>query len=150
LLLAAFLSGQRAAGAVTAPEHWPPAVEAAAAFLAARLDADPAAPLTLADLAGAACVTPEHLCRLFQAALGLSPMETVRLARLDRAAALLVRSNYSVGEIAALCGFASPFHFSRRFKDACGLSPTNLRRRVQAGEMPSPPRFLPGTSISGI
>ncbi len=158
LLLAAFLSGQRAVGAVAAPEHWPPAVEAAAAYLAARLDADPAAPLTLADLAGAACVTPEHLCRLFQRALGLGPMETVRLARLDRAATLLVRSNYSVGEIAAQGGFASPFHFSRRFKAAYGLSPTDLRWRAQAGEMPPPPllpaRFallsLPGISISGI
>ena len=159
LLLAAFLSGQRAAGSVTAPSHWPPAVEAAAAYLAGRLDADPAAPLTLADIAGAAFVTPEHLCRLFQTTLGLGPMETVRLARLDRAATLLVRSNYSAGEIAAQCGFASPFHFSRRFKDAYGLPPTDLRRRVQAGEMPPPPpllppRFallpLPGTSISGI
>ena len=150
LLLAAFLSGQRVVGAVTTPEHWPPAVEAAAAYLAARLDADPAAPLTLAGLAGAACVTPEHLCRLFQATLGLGPMETVRLARLDRAAALLVRSNYAVSEIAAQCGFASPFHFSRRFKDAYGLSPTDLRRRVQAGERPPPPRLLPIISISGI
>ncbi len=147
-MLTAFRTGQRATGN-PAREVWPPAVEAACAFITARLDDDPAAPLPLPALAAHACVTPEHLCRLFKAALGRSPAETVRLARLDRAATLLARSNYSVGEIAALCGFASPFHFSRRFKDAYGQSPSDLRRRVGAGATPPLSRLL-RASIPGI
>ena len=74
--------------------------------------------------------------------MGRSPAETVRLARLDRAAILLARSNYTVGEVAALYGFASPFHFSRAFKDAYGLPPTEVRRRILAGETPPLPRLL--------
>ena len=140
-MLAAFRTGQRAVGDV-GREAWPPAVERVCAFIYERLDEDPAGPLPLPLLAGVACVTPEHLCRLFKSSLGRSPAETVRLARLDRAATLLARSNYSVGEIAALFGFASPFHFSRVFKAAYGLPPTEVRRRILAGETPPLPRLL--------
>lgn len=140
-LLAAFVSGDVAAS--EAPrEPWPDAVERAWGYLHRRLEEQPTLALRLDELAAAACVTPEHLCRLFAAATGRSPMETVRLARLDRAASLLARSNYGVGEIAALCGFASPFHFSRRFKEAFGVSPTDLRRQIHAGQTPPLPRLL--------
>ena len=140
-LLAAFVSGDVAAGDAP-PVPWPDPVERAWAAIHARLEEQPMAPLCLDDLAAVACVTPEHLCRLFQATTGRSPMETVRLARLDRAASLLARSNYSVAEIADLCGFANPFHFSRRFKDAFGQSPSDLRRAVQTGQTPPLPRLL--------
>jgi len=128
-MLTAFRTGQRATGS-PAHEVWPPAVESVCAFIAARLDDDPAAALLLPALADQACVTPEHLCRLFKAALGHGPAEAVRRARLERAAVLLARSNYTVGEVAALYGFASPFHFSRAFKQALGYSPSERRPRA--------------------
>ena len=140
-MLAAFRTGQRTTEAL-APAVWPSAVEQVCAYIYERLDEDPAASMPLGLLAKTACVTPEHLCRLFKAALGHSPAETVRLARLDRAAMLLARSNYAVGEIADLCGFASPFHFSRAFKQAYGLPPREVRRRIQSGETPPLPRLL--------
>ncbi len=125
-MLTAFRTGQRATGSL-AREAWPPAVEAVCAFIVARLDDDPAAALPLPALAAQAGVTPEHLCRLFKAALGHGPAEAVRRARLERAAVLLARSNYTVGEVASLYGFASPFHFSRAFKQALGHSPSERR-----------------------
>jgi AraC-like DNA-binding protein len=140
-LLTAFISGETAIGDVPR-EPLPAAVERALGHIHERLEREPDAGLCLADLARAAGVNREHLCRLFTAATGRSPMETVRLARLDRAAMLLARSNYSIGEIAALHGFASPFHFSRRFKEAYGCAPRELRRRLAAGETPPTPRLL--------
>ena len=140
-MLAVFRTGYQDAERLP-PEAWPPPVERACAYLYRRLDEDPTAALPLSDLANAAFVTPEHLCRLFKAVVGYSPAETVRLARLDRAATLLARSNSSVGEIAAFCGFLSPFHFSRLFKAACGLSPREFRRRAQAGQAPALPRLV--------
>ncbi len=136
-MLAAFGTGNRTTGRLS-PETWPPIVEQVCAYLFARLDEDPACALTLQTLAEAACVSPAHLCRLFQSSVGHSPAETVRLARLDRAATLLARSNYAAGEIAGLCGFANPFHFSRLFRAAYGVPPTEFRRRVQAGLSPPP------------
>jgi AraC-like DNA-binding protein len=140
-LLAAFRSGETRTRDVPR-DALPDPVERALSFLHGRLEDTPADAVPLAELARAACVTPEHLCRLFRAATGRTPGETVRLARLDRAAALLVRSNYSVGEVAVLCGFPSPFHFSRRFKEAFGRSPSDVRRDVRTGGMPPMPRLL--------
>ncbi|MGI4790640.1 MAG: helix-turn-helix transcriptional regulator [Janthinobacterium lividum] len=140
-MLSAFRTGQRATGSV-APEDLPRAVEVVCAFIARHLDDDPALPISLTTMAGAACVTPEHLCRVFRASLGYSPAETVRLARLDRAATLLARSNYSVSEIASLCGFVSPFHFSRLFKAAYGRSPRALRQDVHSGATLPLPRLV--------
>ncbi|BDI29714.1 hypothetical protein CCAX7_17650 [Capsulimonas corticalis] len=140
-ILNAYLTDTMAVGAL-GREEWPPAVEAAFNFVSRALEADPAQPLTLTQLAGAAHVTPEHLCRLFKSSIGLSPAAMVRLARLDYAASLLSRTNYSVGEISALAGFANPFHFARLFREAFGHTATELRRAVREGEAPPLPRVL--------
>ena len=139
-MVAAFRTGQRTTRPLP-PESWPPAVEIACAAIFSRLSADPAQSISLGELAGIACVTPEYLCRLFKSTLHTSPSETVRLVRLDRAATLLTRSNYAVGEIAALCGFANPFHFSRAFRAAYGLPPTEFRRRAEVGDSVPVPRL---------
>ena len=133
-LFAAFVAGTEpnARSGDLAPAL-PEPLARAMAFVSARLDEHLAEPLPLSKIAGAACVSPEHLCRLFAAHTGHSPAETVRRLRLDRAAALLARTNYAVGEIAALCGFPSQFHFARRFKEAFGQTPSELRRAIAEG-----------------
>lgn len=140
-MLAAFVTGQIALQEI-AHDRLPDAVETALQFLYDTLDEDPAKPIGLDDLADAGAVTPEHLCRLFKQSTGLSPAETVRLARLDRAAVLLARSNYSIGQIAEFCGFASQFHFSRRFKEAFGTSPRALRKQLAEGMTPPLPKLI--------
>jgi AraC-like DNA-binding protein len=134
-MLTAFVTGQHTC--IDVPHDvLPPAVELALAHVHKLLDADPSTSIKLPELAAAAAVTPEHLCRLFKAATGRSPIETVQLARLDHSAVMLARSNYAVKQIAELCGFSSPFHFSRRFTQAFGRSPRQLRQAMQAGQTP--------------
>ncbi|MBI3828027.1 MAG: helix-turn-helix transcriptional regulator [Planctomycetes bacterium] len=140
-LLAAYITGA-VATSEPPPETLPAAVERATAHIRGKLDEDAAAAIGLAELAKVACVTPEHLCRLFKKSTGRAPLETVRLARLDRAAVLLARSNYGVKEIAELCGFASPFHFSRRFKQAFGKAPRQIREALRAGKTPPLPSLI--------
>jgi AraC-like DNA-binding protein len=96
--------------------------------------------MTLADLSRAAGTSPQHLCRLFAAGPGVGPMQAVRLLRLEKAAALLARSNLSVKQIAAHCGFKSPFHFSRVFRSVYGSSPTHVRHQTAQGAPPPVPR----------
>ena len=132
-LFAAFVSGESQSGSGIETPQYPDAVTQAMAFIATRLEESPGDALPLCAIARAAFVSPEHLCRLFQTHTRHTPAETVRLMRLDRAATLLVRTNFSVGEIATMCGFASQFHFSRRFKDAFGQTPSDLRRAVAEG-----------------
>jgi AraC-like DNA-binding protein len=140
-MLTAFARGLTEAGEVRG-SPLPEAVERALDHIRTSLDRSPREPVTLDDLAEVSLVTREHLCRLFRASLGKSPVETVRLARLDRAATLLARSNYNIAQIAEACGFASPFHFSRVFARAFGMSPTAMRQRVEAGDMKSVPNLL--------
>jgi len=140
-LLSAYVTGNTTLRPIERPPRSAP-VELALGFLYSRLSDRPDAPISLGELASEACVTPEHLCRLFAAEVGHSPSETVRLARLDGAANLIWRSNYSLAEIAALCGFTDGFHLSRRFKSAFGRSPSEVRRSIKAGSTPPLPRLL--------
>lgn len=133
LMLTAFVTGNTAVSEPQ-PAPLPDSVARALSHIQATLSADPAATLPLKELASVAFVTPEHLCRQFKIATGRTPAQTVRLARLDQAAALLSRSNYSVKEIAYMCGFATPFHLSRVFKAGYGMSPTAMRTAVRSGE----------------
>ena len=134
LMLHAFLAG-RTTVAPEPLERLPAAVEKALAEIRRALAHDPPVPLTLAALARAGHVTPEHLCRLFRRHLDLGPLECVGLARLERAAALLVRSNLSVKEIADATGFVSPYHFSNKFRGVYGIPPREYRKAMRAGFM---------------
>ncbi len=140
-LVAAFVTGHVATAQVPATAL-PEPIERTMAFLYQSLDRDPAAPIAFEDLVEASCVTGPHLCRLFKKVTGHSPAETVRLARLDRALSLVVRSNFAVKQIATMTGFTSPFHFTRVFTKAFGLAPADLRKAVEAGHTPPLSRML--------
>jgi AraC family transcriptional regulator len=91
----------------------------------------PSRPLSLQDLAAGACVSPGYLSRLFRQHYGIGPVAAFELLRLARAATLLVRSNLSVAAVARDCGFANPYHFSRRFHRRYGQPPGRYRRASQ-------------------
>ena len=127
----------------------PEAVERALAFIKQQLDADAREPISLDQLADAAGVTPSHLCRAFSAATGLRPIQTVQMARLDRAATLICRSNFTLKQIAHLCGFSSAFHLSRRFTEAFKRSPREMRKHIEAGQSPPLPLLIRHPGVRG-
>ena len=93
----------------------------------ALIAADPAAPHTVATLARQVSLSASRFAHLFVEVTGRTPMQTVREARLRHAAQLLEVTNLSVSQIAAGCGFESPFHFSRLFSQRYGSSPRGFR-----------------------
>jgi AraC family L-rhamnose operon transcriptional activator RhaR len=52
--------------------------------------------------------------------------------RAELSAGLLRRTDLPVGEVGALVGWPDPNHFSRRFREKFGLSPTHYRQRFEA------------------
>ena len=98
----------------------PEPVHRAIQFAAETLGRKPAAAIALEDLAGAGSVTAKHLCRLFREHVEMSPMGAVLALRLRHAVALMSRTDFKLERIARECGFATSFHFSRRFRDAYG------------------------------
>ena len=84
--------------------------------------------LSLQELAAGACVSAGYLSRVFRHHYGVGPVAAFELLRLGRAATLLVRSNLAVAAVARDCGFANPYHFSRRFHRVYGQPPGRYRR----------------------
>ena len=87
----------------------------------------PTRPLSLHELAAGACISTGYLSRVFRRHYGIGPVAALELLRLARAATLLARSNLSVAAVAHDCGFANPYHFSRRFHRIYGQPPARYR-----------------------
>ncbi|WP_168199883.1 AraC family transcriptional regulator [Citricoccus sp. SGAir0253] len=80
------------------------------------------------QVAAAAGVSERQLARLF-AARGQSFAEHLLARRLQAAEAWLASDpDASIAEIARRCGFTSPSHFTRRFKERTGVTPSELQR----------------------
>lgn len=133
MILSALLVGPLT-GPAEPPRPYPEPINRALAYIGQRLSNDAATPVFLADLAEAALVSEKHLCRIFAAELQTSPMEVVTGYRLHHGAELLARTDLKLAVVARQCGFASVFHFSRRFKEFYGKPPRKFRADALAGE----------------
>lgn len=113
----------------------PDAVERCLVYARRCISESPAEPVTLSRLAAAAHVSPQHLCRVFKSSLALRPMEVVRLLRIDHSVTYLERTQLQVKEVARLCGFPNAFHYSRVFRAAFAMSPTDYREAFLRGHV---------------
>lgn len=85
-------------------------------------------PLTINEIAGVACLSPNHFLRTFQQAFRQTPHQYLTAQRLQRAQNLLRNSELSVTDICFAVGFASLGSFSSLFKRRVGVSPEQFRR----------------------
>jgi AraC-like DNA-binding protein len=84
-------------------------------------------PLDVPALARAAHLSPAHFSREFRRAFGETPHQYVLTRRLERAAALLRNTDYSVAEICLAVGLRSVGSFTTSFTRTYGRSPTAYR-----------------------
>jgi AraC family L-rhamnose operon transcriptional activator RhaR len=98
------------------------------------IDERPADPWTLRSLAQRVHVEPTYFVRLFRKAVGLPPMAYLAGRRAELAAGLLRDTDSPVSEVGRLVGWPDPNHFSRRFREKFGLSPTRYRQRFASAE----------------
>jgi AraC family transcriptional regulator len=92
-----------------------------------RIEAQADEPLSLADLAHEAAMSPYHFLRSFRALVGMTPHQFVLYTRLNRAAVRLRRTADSISAIAFAAGFNDLSTFNRRFQRIMGLSPSAYR-----------------------
>jgi AraC-like DNA-binding protein len=90
-------------------------------------DARYAEPLDVDDLARAAGLSRAHFSREFRRAFGESPHQYLLTRRLERAAALLRTTDWSVAEICLSVGLRSIGSFTTSFGRIYGASPTAYR-----------------------
>ena len=90
-------------------------------------DARYAEPLTVADLARVAGLSPAHFSREFRRAFGESPHVYLLTRRLERAAALLRNTDRSVADVCVAVGLTSVGSFTTAFTRVYGEPPTAYR-----------------------
>jgi AraC-like DNA-binding protein len=115
----------------------PRIAEPLVATLLEEMDRRISKPVTLAELARISGFSPQHLNRIFQKVLGMTPLQYLLRTRMQRAAALLKEDRLTVIAIAKLVGFDDPFYFSRMFKFHSGQSPAQYRATARS-DSPSP------------
>lgn len=89
---------------------------------------DYAEPLTLADLAKEAGMSPKYFCRAFYGITGRTPVDYLNYYRIECAGERLYKSNESVTDIALSCGFNDLSYFSKTFKKYKGISAHQYRK----------------------
>lgn len=73
----------------------------------------------------------DYLRKLFKKEVGVSPLEYMTALRMKSAETLLTAmwtNEYSITEVAQMCGFADALYFSRVFKKYFGCAPSNYAR----------------------
>ena len=86
-------------------------------------------PIEIADMAAAAGLSKAHFSREFRRAFGESPHHYLLTRRLERAAALLRMTDWSVAEVCLEIGLLSVGSFTTSFKRAYGQTPTEYRAK---------------------
>lgn len=113
LLLAGLLHDKPPSSALLPPEL---------ARAKARIDDDPAAPITLAELAYEAGLSRFQVVRGFAKLTGLTPHAYIVQRRLVAARAMIAAGD-ALASAAAACGFADQSHFNRMFVQRYGVTP---------------------------
>ena len=74
-------------------------------------------------------ITPEYFRKIFREFFGESPITYINKMKISRAKELISSEMYSISEVCELSGYADPSHFSREFKKAVGVSPSEYNPR---------------------
>lgn len=87
---------------------------------------------TLKTIARVMRLSPFHFHRRFTALFGLTPKHFLLDCQIVSAKRELLAGRKELVDVAKACGFAHQSHFTSRFKQATGLTPTRWRRLAMA------------------
>jgi AraC-like DNA-binding protein len=84
--------------------------------------------LTVKQLAGLLNCSADYLSWLFHRDTGVTLNKYIKQLRLERADDLLKNTDYTISEIAWICGFRNPAYFSRVFSEHYNIPPRDYRK----------------------
>lgn len=96
--------------------------------LLANLKANPKECKTVEDMANVLNLSKPRVHQVFKEFTGYAPVEYCRLLRLEKAAEMLLTTNYKIFEIAKMVGYQDQFTFSKSFKKHFGVSPSKISK----------------------
>lgn len=92
--------------------------------------------IRLDDMAAAAFMSSAHFLRQFKQQFEITTYQYLTECRLQAARKLLLETDTAITDIVFASGFGNRSAFSRLFKERCGLSPLEYRRRNRARAAP--------------
>jgi transcriptional regulator GlxA family with amidase domain len=93
--------------------------------------ANPAADLSVPNLATHAGLSPRHFARIFQHETGITPAAWVEDARVTAARRLLEAGHEAPKQVAVACGFSDANTLRRAFTRHLGVTPAEYRKRYR-------------------
>ncbi len=105
--------------------------EATVAAAVRYFDAHFSGPVRIEQVAASVFLSPDRFTEVFAVVMGRTPRDYLRHLRIERARALLAGSDASISDIAGQSGFGEPAYFTRSFRAAVGLTPTEFRRAAR-------------------
>lgn len=93
--------------------------------------ANPQLPVTVADIARAAHITPNHFSLIFRRQTGETFTDFLTGVRLSRAQERLLDLTLSIAQVARQAGFSDPNYFAKVFRKRTGTSPRQWRQARQ-------------------
>ena len=103
---------------------------------AALMEANIEEPLSLDEIAALVGVSRRQIERLFKRYVGQVPTRYYLDMRLRRSRELLLQTAMSIMEIAVACGFQSPPHFSKCYRNLFGHTPSAERQGGRTQTLP--------------
>lgn len=86
-------------------------------------------PISLSEIARSANISDRECLRCFQKNIDISPMQYLIQYRISIAAKYLLETDLDVTVISLEVGIGSPSYFSKKFKQARGLTPREYRKQ---------------------
>jgi len=84
--------------------------------------------LSIQEYARMCGLSKYHFIRVFKANMGATPHAYKTEMLIEKSKNMLTTTNLNIDEVAEALGFEDAFYFSRIFKKATGLSPSEFRR----------------------
>jgi len=114
------------------------------------IDASIGESLNVPEIARRCGLSERHLRRLYHQRTGRSVAAEILNRRMDKAARLLSRPEYSLTEIAEAVGIPDPSQFSRSFKKVHGITPKRFRQQPAGISSSVNPGFLQTRMLDGF
>ncbi|MBA3707498.1 MAG: helix-turn-helix transcriptional regulator [Planctomycetes bacterium] len=93
--------------------------------------------LEVSALARLCHLSTDHFSLLFKRRFGQTPARYIQERRIERAAERLLTTDEDISAIAAACGFANRYHFTRVFALRMSCAPANYRRQGRVSDQSS-------------
>lgn len=83
--------------------------------------------ITLSQLADIACITEDHLIRIFKKEMDCTPLKYVNIKKIEKAQLLLLTTDMPIRDVAMELSLDNISYFNRVFKHHIGKTPTEYR-----------------------